>query len=203
MDNTARPAYSGDVIRRLTSLLVLTVFAVTPLAASSVTILLDASFSMSLPEGESTRLEALTGKLRTWMGSQPADTRYALLLAEHGSTPVSELPYPATRDQVSAALDDIVPWGSVDLGASIRTAADLASSIAAASGDATARLSWRLPAGSCLRACAAVRIRWRAEGRGPGLLRPVAEDLRDRARARGSRHPLAAGGGARSGHFEA
>ncbi len=140
MDNPAHPAYSGDVIRRLTSLLVLTVFAVTPLAASSVTILLDASFSMSLPEGESTRLDALAGKLRTWMESQPADTRYALLVAEHGSTPVSELPYPATRDQVSAALDDIVPWGSVDLGASIRTAADLASSIAAASGDATARL---------------------------------------------------------------
>ncbi|MFW6290773.1 MAG: PIG-L family deacetylase [Spirochaetota bacterium] len=128
------------MIRRLTSLFVLTVFAVTPLAASSVTILLDASFSMSLTEGESTRLDALAAKLRTWMISQPEDTRYALLVAEHGSTPVSELPYPATRDQVSAALDDIVPWGAVDLGASIRTAADLASSIAAASGDAPARL---------------------------------------------------------------
>ncbi len=38
-----------------------------------------------------------------------------------------------------------------------------------------------VPAGPCLRTRAAVRVRGRAEGRGPGLLRPVAADLRDRA----------------------
>lgn len=140
MDNRANGAYSGRVIRRLTLLLVLTVVAAAPLCASSVTILLDASFSMSLPAGTSTRFEVAADGLRAWIASRPPDTRYALLVAEHGAAPVRELPYPATGEQVSVALDEIVPWGSIDLGGSIREAARLAASIAGASGDRTTRL---------------------------------------------------------------
>jgi len=140
VDNAAHGAYSDRVIRRLLLLLVPTALVVTPVAATSVTILFDASFSMSLPAGGSTRLEVLAGELRAWMRSQPPETGYSLLVAEHGATPVRELAYPATADQVSCALDEIVPWGAVDLGGAIDDAGRLAASIAGARGERIARL---------------------------------------------------------------
>ncbi len=140
MDNATHGAYSDRVIRRLLLLLVPTALVVTPVVARSATILFDASFSMSLPAAESTRFEVLARELRAWMRSQPPETRYSLLIAEHGATPVRELAYPATAEQVSSALDEIVPWGAVDLGGAIAEAGRLAASIVGERGGRTTRL---------------------------------------------------------------
>ncbi|MFW5683715.1 MAG: PIG-L family deacetylase [Spirochaetota bacterium] len=130
------------ISRRLPALL----FGIVALAAhaDSITILVDASYSMSLgvTEGEpgTTRLAAVADELDRFLENQPADTRYALLVAEHAATVSLRLPYPARAQQVREEVDAIVPWGSIDLIRAIARAAETAASIARSREDAGATL---------------------------------------------------------------
>ncbi len=110
------------------------------LDAVSVTILFDASYSLSLRSGGRARIEELREALDLWMSGQPLSTRYALLVAEHRAEVAQRLPYPATSRQVSLSLREVVPWGAVDLVRAIEQAARTASSIAVANEEPHARL---------------------------------------------------------------
>jgi len=140
VDTTDSRHYSGGVIPRRIALFVLVALVAPLLRAEPVTILLDASYSMSLPAGTGTRLEALSARLFDWLASQPPNTRYALLVAEQGSDVDLRLPYPASARQVLAEIAETVPWGSIDLGRALTHAAGIAASIASANGDPGARL---------------------------------------------------------------
>ncbi len=140
MDRKVLHYYSCGVIRRLFLLPLVAFCCASPLAAESVTVLVDASFSMSLPAGSSTRMETLAEKLYAWIDSQPPSTRYALLIAEHQDRVDLRLPYPARGTQVKSEIAGTVPWGAIDLGRAIQNAAQIAASIATANGESSARL---------------------------------------------------------------
>ncbi len=141
MDSPVHRHYSSGVIRRcIPSLLLLIVLASGGLHADSVTILFDASYSLSLQSDGRTRIDLLRDELDWWMSEQPLSTRYALLVGEHKDDVRLRLPYPATSRQVSLALREIAPWGSIDLMRAIERAASTASAIALAHDDSPAKL---------------------------------------------------------------
>lgn len=133
MDSPIHRHYSSRVIRRcIPSLVLLIVLASGDLHADSVTILFDASYSLSLQSDGHTRIDRLRDELDSWMSEQPLSTRYALLVGEHRGDVTQRLPYPATSRQVSLALREVAPWGAVDLLRAIERAASTASAIAIA-----------------------------------------------------------------------
>lgn len=141
MDSQVHRHYSSRVIRRFVLfLLPLMLIAPRYLHSDSVTILFDASYSLSLHSDGRTRIDRLRDELDRWMSEQPLSTRYALLVAEHQAVVRQLLPYPATSRQVSLALREVAPWGSVDLFRVTEQAARTASSIALANDEAHATL---------------------------------------------------------------
>jgi len=140
MDRMVLRHYSCGVVRRFL-LFAIVMFSVAPLlTAESVTILFDASFSMSLRHESGTRMETLSQKLYEWIDGQPTTTRYALLVAEHQDSVDLRLPYPAHGTQVKSEIAGTIPWGAIDLGRTIQNAARIAVSIASANGETRSRL---------------------------------------------------------------
>lgn len=140
MDTRWWPHYSGRVFRRVLLVLVLAGLCVTPASTQSVTVLVDASYSMSIVSDGRSRLEALAIELAEWTDRQSPDVRYALLVAEHGSLVELQLPYPATARSVLSAVAGVVPFGSIDLGSAVAAAARTTAAIASAAGETSGTL---------------------------------------------------------------
>ena len=86
------------------------------------------------------RIDHLRHALDAWLADQPPTAQYTLLAVRHASDLEERVPYPATARQVSAAANDMKPWGATHLAASIEAAAQAASSIAKSNGEPYATL---------------------------------------------------------------
>jgi len=114
-------------VNRRLLLLTLLLLAIPALSqtASTTVILLDQSFSMSLPAGQSgTRLSLLLGALEVRINSGSDEERFALIAFEDADEVQVVVPYPATSAAVLSAARDLLPWGTSPILAATRFAVD-------------------------------------------------------------------------------
>ncbi len=100
--------------------------------ASPTVVVLDQSYSMSLPAGESaTRLSLLLDGLEERIVTDQAQSQFALIAFEDADEIAVVLPYPATPAAVLSAARDLVPWGTSPILAATRFALDYAGGLPA------------------------------------------------------------------------
>lgn len=126
-------------MRRLL-LFLLVILGATVAHGKTVTVLLDASYSMALASDDRRRLDSLVDSLERDLAERASDTAYALLAVSHGAELDLLLPFPASARRVVDAARQVEPFGSIDLVRAITAAAHLAASIAATAGDEVTEL---------------------------------------------------------------
>ena len=98
--------------------------------ASSTVIVLDQSYSMSLPAGASaTRFSLLLGALEERIVSADDQHRFALVAFQDADEIDVVVPYPATRAAVLSAAGDLIPWGTSPVLRATRFAVDYAAGL--------------------------------------------------------------------------
>ena len=113
----------------LLSLLLLAIPALSQ-STSSTVVVLDQSYSMSLPAGASgTRLSLLLNAVEQRILADRNQDRFALIAFQDAHEIAVVVPYPASSAAVLSAVDDLIPWGTSPVLAATRFALDYAADL--------------------------------------------------------------------------